>query len=191
MSALEGSEGVDVSLRELARTVGVSPAAVYRHFPNKDALLAELANEGLRILGTTQRAAYDAAGGGPSGFAETGRAYVRFALAHPALFRLIFAHGEPGRWKEREVDPLWMLRQSLGERRNEIMPGCGWLPDDWLAGDALRKAMRGAARNRMGVSSIEQKVAASSRPLNSSGINRLCCICAISAKQNSPPWARA
>ena len=44
MSALEGSKGVDVSLRELARMVGVSPAAVYRHFPNKDALLAELAN---------------------------------------------------------------------------------------------------------------------------------------------------
>ncbi|MEJ8629503.1 PLP-dependent aminotransferase family protein [Sphingomonas sp. I4] len=49
--------------------------------------------------------------------------------------------------KEREVDPLWMLRQSLGERRHELMPGCGWLPDDWLAGDALRKAMRGAARS--------------------------------------------
>ena len=117
MRALEGSEGVDVSLRELARMVGVSPAAVYRHFPNKDALLAELANEGLRILGTTQRAAYDAAGGGPSGFAETGRAYVRFALAHPALFRLIFAHGEPGRWKEREVDPA---RAILEEATNAL-----------------------------------------------------------------------
>jgi DNA-binding transcriptional MocR family regulator len=66
--------------------------------------------------------------------------YVAAPLAPLALDRL-------GSTKEREVDPLWMLRQSLGERRHELMPGCGWLPDDWLAGDALRKAMRGAARS--------------------------------------------
>jgi AcrR family transcriptional regulator len=95
MTALEGFSGLDLSLRELARTVGVSPTAVYRHFPNKDALLAALAREGLEMLGAAQRKGYDAAGGGAAGFVETGRAYVRFALAHPALFRLVFAHGEP------------------------------------------------------------------------------------------------
>lgn len=105
MAALEGRAGVELSLRELARTVGVSPAAVYRHFPNKDALLAELSREGLRILGASQRAVYDAAGGGAAGFAETGRAYVRFALAHPALFRLIFAHGDPADLAGSEPDP--------------------------------------------------------------------------------------
>jgi hypothetical protein len=47
---------------------------------------------------------------------------------------------------EREVDPLWMLRESLGERTHDLMPDCGWLPDDWLAGDALRRAIRHAAR---------------------------------------------
>lgn len=66
--------------------------------------------------------------------------YVTAPLAPLALDRLAST-------KEREVDPLWMLRQSLGERRHHLMPGCGWLPDDWLAGDALRKAMRGAARS--------------------------------------------
>lgn len=112
MAALEGSAGVELSLRELARTVGVSPAAVYRHFPNKDALLAELGKEGLRILGTAQRAAYEAAGGGGAGFAETGRAYVRFALAHPALFRLIFAHGDGGRFEAKENDPAADMLQE-------------------------------------------------------------------------------
>ena len=62
MTALEGSSGLDLSLRELARTVGVSPTAVYRHFPNKDALLAALAREGLEMLGAAQRKGYDAAG---------------------------------------------------------------------------------------------------------------------------------
>lgn len=65
--------------------------------------------------------------------------YVAAPLAPLALDRL-------DRTVEREVDPLWMLRQSLGERHHALLAGCGWLPDDWLAGDALRKAMRSVAR---------------------------------------------
>ncbi|QKG71483.1 TetR/AcrR family transcriptional regulator [Erythrobacter mangrovi] len=95
MAALEGREGKDVSLRELARTVGVSPTAVYRHFPDKKALADALATEGLKMLYDAQKAASDAAGDGPGAFAATGRAYVRFALAHPALFRFMFTLGDP------------------------------------------------------------------------------------------------
>ncbi len=109
MKALEGSSGLDLSLRVLARTVGVTPTAVYRHFPNKDALLAALAQEGLAMLGHAQREAYDAAGGGMDGFVETGRAYVRFALAHPALFRLVFAHGDPAHLPTDKADPASRL----------------------------------------------------------------------------------
>lgn len=109
MRALEGQAGADLSLRELAREVGVSPAAVYRHFPNKDALLAALGREGLEMLGAAQRKAYDAAGGGSRGFIETGRAYVRFALAHPALFRLTFAHCDPAQLPADKTDPASRL----------------------------------------------------------------------------------
>ncbi|MBB2166641.1 TetR/AcrR family transcriptional regulator [Gluconacetobacter sp. 1b LMG 1731] len=80
-----------LSLRAVARGVGVSATSVYRHFPDKEALLTALALEGLAQLGVAQHAAARAAGGGCTGFAATGRAYVRFALANPALFRLIFA----------------------------------------------------------------------------------------------------
>ncbi len=80
-----------LSLRAVARGVGVSATSVYRHFPDKEALLTALALEGLAQLGVAQHAAAQAAGGGCTGFAATGRAYVRFALANPALFRLIFA----------------------------------------------------------------------------------------------------
>ncbi|MBV9892102.1 MAG: TetR/AcrR family transcriptional regulator [Rhizobacter sp.] len=90
---LLASRDVDeLSLRELARDVGVSATAVYRHFPDKQALMMALAGEGLRRLAVAQHEASDAAGGGPAGFNATGRAYVRFALANPALFRLIFSH---------------------------------------------------------------------------------------------------
>ena len=93
VKALEGSDAEAISLRELARSVGVSATAVYRHFPDKKALLAALADAGVARLGEAQRLASEAAGGGAAGFAATGRAYVRFALAHPALFRLAFTHG--------------------------------------------------------------------------------------------------
>lgn len=85
----------DLSLRELARVVGVSATAVYRHFPDKAALMAALARAGLDQLAAAQHAAFDAAGGGEDGFAATGRAYVRFALANPALFRLVFSTPRP------------------------------------------------------------------------------------------------
>lgn len=94
VTALEGADAEAISLRELARSVGVSATAVYRHFPDKKALLAALADAGVARLGESQRIASNAAGGGTAGFAATGRAYVRFALAHPALFRLAFTHGD-------------------------------------------------------------------------------------------------
>lgn len=80
-----------LSLREVARNVGVSATAVYRHFPSKDDLLQALAEHGLGLLDAQQRKAGMRARGNDA-FAQTGRAYVRFALAHPNLFRLIFIH---------------------------------------------------------------------------------------------------
>jgi AcrR family transcriptional regulator len=79
-----------LSLREVARAAGVSATAVYHHFPDKRALLDALAEEGMARLAEAQHRASDAAGGGPAGFAATGRAYVAFALQNPALFKLIF-----------------------------------------------------------------------------------------------------
>lgn len=70
-----------LSLRELARRAGVSHNAPYRHFSDREALLAALAADGFRLLGEALARA--------SGRAR-GEAYVRFALDHPQLFRLMF-----------------------------------------------------------------------------------------------------
>ncbi|HEX4847142.1 MAG TPA: TetR/AcrR family transcriptional regulator, partial [Novosphingobium sp.] len=93
LRALQTTTIADLSLRQLAREVGVSATAVYRHFPDKQALMQALASEGIEQLGRYQQAAAESAGTNADAFGATGRAYVRFALAHPALFRLIFGEG--------------------------------------------------------------------------------------------------
>lgn len=79
-------EGVEtLSLREVARRAGVSHNAPYRHFAEREGLLAELAAEGFEMLGQVQREAAKA-----GGLRAMGEAYVHFALAHPQRFRLMF-----------------------------------------------------------------------------------------------------
>ncbi len=45
-----------------------------------------------------------------------------------------------------DVDPLWVMRESLAAAPHALRPGCGWLPDDWMPLAAIRKALRGVAR---------------------------------------------
>jgi len=82
--ALDGPGAV--SLREAARRVGVSATATYRHFHDKDHLLAAVAAEGYREFAERLRAA----NADPEGFPALGAAYIEFALEHPGLFRLMF-----------------------------------------------------------------------------------------------------
>ena len=114
LALLERRTADDLSLREVARAVGVSATAVYRHFPDKNALMAALAGEGLARLAVAQRAASEAVGGGIAGFGATGAAYVRFALANPALFRLIFTNPDPAGQHpaEQEDDAMAFLRAN-------------------------------------------------------------------------------
>lgn len=110
LRALESTAIADLSLRQLARDAGVSATAVYRHFPDKAALLQALADQGIEQMAAWQREAALAAD--PSNaFAATGRAYVRWALANPALFRLVFGQGhEVGQTVFGENAPAQLLR---------------------------------------------------------------------------------
>ncbi|MES2205572.1 MAG: PLP-dependent aminotransferase family protein [Pseudomonadota bacterium] len=47
---------------------------------------------------------------------------------------------------DREVDPLWISRQSLETDATVLKPGCGWLPMEWLYEAGMRRAMRTLAR---------------------------------------------
>ena len=82
----------DLSLRELAREVGVSHGAPRRHFPDRQALLAALAENGFARLGAELRSAVDGADEDfPARLRATAAAYVRFATRDAALLELMFA----------------------------------------------------------------------------------------------------
>jgi AcrR family transcriptional regulator len=88
------SEGgvAELSLRELARQIGVSHAAPRRHFADKQALLDALAEDGFERLGADLRGAMAAAGEDfDARLLAFARAYVRFATRHAALLELMFA----------------------------------------------------------------------------------------------------
>lgn len=84
-------DGVEAfTLREAARSVGVTHAAAYRHFEDKRALLAFIAEEGYRVLSSDLREASQVEGDALFRLTSIGRAYVRFAFREPARFRVMF-----------------------------------------------------------------------------------------------------
>lgn len=87
----EGGVGA-VSLREVARRVGVSHAAPAHHFGNKAGLLTAFAAEGFRLLRDhlATAVAADGTADAASGFSRVGVAYVEFAVRHPSHFAVMF-----------------------------------------------------------------------------------------------------
>jgi AcrR family transcriptional regulator len=89
---LEESGETELSLRAVARRAGVSPAAPYRHYADREALVSAVAAVGYRELAERLAAAHPSPST-PEQLASVAIAYVQFALERPALFRIMF--GEP------------------------------------------------------------------------------------------------
>ncbi|MEZ5828275.1 MAG: TetR/AcrR family transcriptional regulator [Hyphomicrobiales bacterium] len=82
------------SLTEAARLAGVSPAAPYRHFRDRDALLAEVARNGFERFAARLDAAWNNGVPTPlSAFESLGRAYLAFAREEPASYTVMFETG--------------------------------------------------------------------------------------------------
>ena len=78
------------TLRELARRAGVSHNAPYRHFRDRDALMAAVATQGFRELTHTMLRAADAKSGALDRLRRAGLAYIAFALRRPEHFAVMF-----------------------------------------------------------------------------------------------------
>jgi AcrR family transcriptional regulator len=81
------------TLSEAARLAGVSAAAPYRHFKDRDALIAEVARRGFGEFGRRLAAAWAGAEGATTGFAKMGEAYLAFAREEPGYYGAMFASG--------------------------------------------------------------------------------------------------
>jgi AcrR family transcriptional regulator len=92
MELLEERGESALSLRAVARRAGVSPAAPYRHYADREALVSAVAAVGYRELAERLAAAHPSPST-PEQLASVAIAYVQFALERPALFRIMF--GEP------------------------------------------------------------------------------------------------
>jgi AcrR family transcriptional regulator len=115
--ARSGPEGF--SLREVARRAGVSAPAVYRHFKDKDDLLAAVAGECAERIGAMMLAAVAGAPDDPlERFRATGIAYVQFAIEHPEHFR---AMSVPGLFARMPADQFATLAEWNAEERASLI----------------------------------------------------------------------
>jgi AcrR family transcriptional regulator len=127
LALLEEKGESQFSLRELARRVGVTANAVYRHFSSKDVLLMGLAAQGMRQFTASQAGAWIATQGSATDkFLASGCAYVRFARQNPALFRLMF-----GRFiiEHRSEELEYESRQAFAGLTASVAATLG-LPED-------------------------------------------------------------
>ncbi|MEZ5946399.1 MAG: TetR/AcrR family transcriptional regulator [Hyphomonas sp.] len=122
LAELETKSPEQVSLREIARRAGVSATAVYRHFPDKAALLTALCKVGDERLGEAFRSAMARAEPGREAFRAMGQAYVRFALANPTLFRMMMTRPDPSAGPGGSDDTQAFASSILSDALKALMP---------------------------------------------------------------------
>jgi len=120
---LARSGGPDaVVLREVTRMVGVVPNAAYRHFADRDALLAAIRQEAVGELsrrmadGMSQvRAGPHTPTGAQLRLGAIGRAYLDFARTEPGLFEIAMTGADHGSGASREPPPLELVQAALDD----------------------------------------------------------------------------
>jgi AcrR family transcriptional regulator len=115
------------SLTEAARLAGVSPAAPYRHFRDRDALLAEVARNGFERFAARLDMAWNNGVPTPlSAFDNLGRAYLAFARDEPASYAVMFESGVvPG----AEGDTLPTAERAFDVLQKAAAALCRQLPE--------------------------------------------------------------
>jgi len=104
---LEESNIAALSLRQVAKRVGVSHTAPYRHFPDKESLLAGIASVGMGELAAEMAEAVKLHPGDPAAqLGDAGQRYVQLALKHPQSTQLMFSGILPCQDIYPELDEL-------------------------------------------------------------------------------------
>lgn len=154
-----------LSLREVAKRAGVSSSAPYNHFRSKGALLAELAADRRGQAGQAFRAAMAAAGTPEERLKALGVAYVRYALAHRAEFKLMFggALQAVGTGNALDTPILALFREPLrdaGLRGTELDDAAlaAWSFVHGLAGLVIDGPLAGLEHDPAGLLRLAERV---------------------------------
>ena len=138
------AEGAEVSVREAARRAAVSPGAPFRHFPNRDALMAAVAQEAQRRFRVEIEAALSSvpAADPLARFRAFGLAYLRWAMRNPAHFEIIstgryFAHGSSAELTRDNAELIALTERILAEAAEQGLLRPADLKRIQIAGRAL------------------------------------------------------
>ncbi len=148
-----------ISLREVARRAGVSHNAPYRHFADRDSLLAALAEEGFAELGRRMD-------GAVGGLAALGQCYVHFALEQPGRFALMFASSLDKTRHSGLQQAATALYERLADAVGEAAPGrdrqvatlASWSLVHGLAQLLQEQQMSEAMRAGLGAAELSERV---------------------------------
>jgi len=120
----------DFTLRSLAKGLGVTHAAAYRHFKSREALLGELAAEAFGRFADALMAGLQPGLSFQEHYERQGQAYLNFALDHPGYYLLMFRAPTPGFEPnpalEREGERSWMglvKMVELGQASGQLRQG--------------------------------------------------------------------
>jgi AcrR family transcriptional regulator len=128
-----------VTMREMADALGVSSMTPYRYFKDKDAILAAVRTRAFNQFAAAMEAARQTAK------ARSGSAYVEFALAHPAAYRLMFDVSQPTFADYPElVAAMGRARLTMGEGLRELAAAGRFKGDVELAAYVFWSTMHGA-----------------------------------------------
>lgn len=148
-----------VVLREVTRMVGVVPNAAYRHFPDRDALLAAVRDEAVRELAGRMADGMSNVRPGPHTptgarlrLRAVGQAYLEFARTEPGLFDTAFAVPDhPGGPETGEAAPLELLQAGLDNLVSAGILGSARRPNFeypiWASVHGLAVLLRGPLRS--------------------------------------------
>jgi AcrR family transcriptional regulator len=141
LEELERNDKDDLSLRDIAEKAGVSKTAPYRHFADKDALLAAITTEGFRRFGDRLKEVLERRDGdGIWVITEMCRVYIQFARSNPKLYHLMFSsfgrlledphcaqEGRRSLDQLREAVKIWLPQRPAEEIETHVIAIWGYI----------------------------------------------------------------